>query len=457
MRLPLIAPTETRDGIENKDSAMVNVLSEQSASGNICAVRPALVLNQIVSADAKGGGLVSFNSKLLSVYGANLFVQENAYAPELIEDTSVQTITVSRDMRYIFVINLAGTGVTRWDTTDWTDSTIFSGYGAISSIACSDDGRVAYAFISTGGANALTRWSEDDGEESIASISWVTSNGLICSDDGMSVAVAYKTAIAHKLEVYPYGAAVVVVYDSLAASPDLTSASADLSTLCMRKVEHPTYSVEVYKNNTLLKSIADARYGVCSRDGTTVVGWYSTANGPFIWTEEDDVQALTMSQFYSPATSYDTVLPFFLSDNGSAVFGTAEVAGGEGAYRAFARYSDSEVYDIGHESLTYNSDVLAVSSDGRTVVVVADAFPFSSSEGKDLMVWEYGKGVIKTFRLTGDQVVRSVVSPVNKERIFCVLEDYYNTGFTAVYFDLIGTRNFAALSGDFFDFAQSVT
>lgn len=70
MRLPIQAPLTTRDGEENKDSRLTNMLVEQSEVGTMVGVRPGLY--QTATAVGNGHGLVAFNDEVISVYGAGL-------------------------------------------------------------------------------------------------------------------------------------------------------------------------------------------------------------------------------------------------------------------------------------------------------------------------------------------------------------------------------------------------
>lgn len=70
MRLPCAIGLDSRDGVENADSRMVNTLAEQDEGTTLAAVRPALKL--IYDTTGNGNGLVVFNEELISVYGATL-------------------------------------------------------------------------------------------------------------------------------------------------------------------------------------------------------------------------------------------------------------------------------------------------------------------------------------------------------------------------------------------------
>ncbi len=66
MRLPLISPLATRDGLAPKDERLTNTLRDEDK----VVVRPALTLVDTFS--GTGNGLVAFQDELLSVYGATL-------------------------------------------------------------------------------------------------------------------------------------------------------------------------------------------------------------------------------------------------------------------------------------------------------------------------------------------------------------------------------------------------
>lgn len=71
MRLPLIAPLESRDGTSNKDSRFTNMLAETNDAGVMVAVkRPGLV--SVASPTGTAQGLCEFDGELISIYNATL-------------------------------------------------------------------------------------------------------------------------------------------------------------------------------------------------------------------------------------------------------------------------------------------------------------------------------------------------------------------------------------------------
>lgn len=70
MRLPLISQLSTKDGISNKNARLTNVLKETAAQGTFAVVRPGL--DRLASTSGNGNGLVNFNESLISVYGATV-------------------------------------------------------------------------------------------------------------------------------------------------------------------------------------------------------------------------------------------------------------------------------------------------------------------------------------------------------------------------------------------------
>lgn len=71
MRLPLIPQLSTKDGVTNSNSRLTNVVKETAENGELACVRPGLrKLNKIVGS---GKGIVAFNDKVLSVYGASIY------------------------------------------------------------------------------------------------------------------------------------------------------------------------------------------------------------------------------------------------------------------------------------------------------------------------------------------------------------------------------------------------
>lgn len=71
MRLPLIAPLESRDGVSNRDARFTNMLAETNDAGVMIAVkRPGLV--NVASPTGTAQGLCEFDGELISIYNATL-------------------------------------------------------------------------------------------------------------------------------------------------------------------------------------------------------------------------------------------------------------------------------------------------------------------------------------------------------------------------------------------------
>lgn len=70
MRIPLAAELDSRDGTSNKDERLTNVLSENDEGTTLAIVRPGLAT--IATASGAGGGEVSFNGVLITVFGTAL-------------------------------------------------------------------------------------------------------------------------------------------------------------------------------------------------------------------------------------------------------------------------------------------------------------------------------------------------------------------------------------------------
>ena len=70
MRLPVVPQISTKDGVSAKNARLTNCLKETTKRGDKAVIRPGLVLNSETS--GVGGGLVSFNDELVSVYGTTL-------------------------------------------------------------------------------------------------------------------------------------------------------------------------------------------------------------------------------------------------------------------------------------------------------------------------------------------------------------------------------------------------
>jgi len=70
MRLPLIAELDSRDGTSNKDARFTNVLKETEDTGEVAAVRPALV--SLATATGNGNGSTVLDGVLVTVFGTAL-------------------------------------------------------------------------------------------------------------------------------------------------------------------------------------------------------------------------------------------------------------------------------------------------------------------------------------------------------------------------------------------------
>jgi len=70
MRIPLVSPIDSRDGSDDKDALLRNVLGEMEEGGPIAAVRPGLEV--AATSTGNGNGLVCFNGELVSIFGAEL-------------------------------------------------------------------------------------------------------------------------------------------------------------------------------------------------------------------------------------------------------------------------------------------------------------------------------------------------------------------------------------------------
>jgi len=70
MRLQLAPNIDSRDGVSNKDSRLINALGEMDDGENMAVVRPGLATLSTSSGD--GRGLCSFNDVVISIYGTTL-------------------------------------------------------------------------------------------------------------------------------------------------------------------------------------------------------------------------------------------------------------------------------------------------------------------------------------------------------------------------------------------------
>ena len=70
MKLPLVAPIDSRDGTSNKDARQYNTLVEDDAGVKLTGVRPGLTA--ISTATGNGSGAVAFNGVLITVFGTNV-------------------------------------------------------------------------------------------------------------------------------------------------------------------------------------------------------------------------------------------------------------------------------------------------------------------------------------------------------------------------------------------------
>jgi hypothetical protein len=76
MRMPLVSPIDSRDGSDDKDALLRNVLGEMEEGGPIAAVRPGLAT--IATSTGNGSGVTAFDGVLISVFGTTV-----RYSPSL--------------------------------------------------------------------------------------------------------------------------------------------------------------------------------------------------------------------------------------------------------------------------------------------------------------------------------------------------------------------------------------
>ena len=106
MRLPVVPPISTKDGLSNKNARLTNCLKEVKKGGEKAVVRPGLVLDAVAS--GVGHGLVAFNNELISVYGATLGLNTEAAAGSVVSviTSTIDSFTETQASKF--------TGGTQW-------------------------------------------------------------------------------------------------------------------------------------------------------------------------------------------------------------------------------------------------------------------------------------------------------------------------------------------------------
>ncbi len=70
MRLPITPQISTKDGVNNKNARLTNMLKESKATGDKAVIRPGLV--SAATTTGNGHGVVSFSGELVSIFGSTL-------------------------------------------------------------------------------------------------------------------------------------------------------------------------------------------------------------------------------------------------------------------------------------------------------------------------------------------------------------------------------------------------
>lgn len=146
MRLPLIPQLSTKDGVQNKNARMTNVLVDKDEQGDFAAIRPGL--RQISDTTGEGRGLVNYNDQLISVYGSTLgFLTQPEYSRTIFN----VNLPVGSTSQYIFGVTDSPTGyvgvgqinqsgtkrvfVSSSDGLTWDMTVMYDPYGAPLSIS----------------------------------------------------------------------------------------------------------------------------------------------------------------------------------------------------------------------------------------------------------------------------------------------------------------------------------
>jgi probable HAF family extracellular repeat protein len=364
MRLPLIAPLESRDGSSNKDSRMTNALAESEEGGSVAVVRPGLT--RVAQSTGNGNGLVAFNDQLIAITGSSIGWLEQSSSTIDLDWGDGSVDALSEDGSVIVGYKHSGSDsfATRWTAAGGTVFIDTGGGRDSSADAVSDDGSVVAGSIEAVGEDHAFRWTQAGGliDLGAGSISYMSSDGDVLTGTHL-VVTGFGTIIQAFRWTQAGG---IVDIGTLGKTSNPTGISSDGSVIV-------GYSALVNNNSNAFRwtqALGMLSLGTLggttssakdlSSDGSVVVGRAKTtsdaAEYAFRWTQAGGMVSLgTLGGTNSYANA--------VSSDGSVVIGLAYML--SGIYRAFRWTSATGMVDIGAGDY---SEAMSCSSDGNTIV-----------------------------------------------------------------------------------------
>jgi probable HAF family extracellular repeat protein len=359
MRLPLVAPLESRDGSSNKDSRMTNALAESEEGGTVACVRPGLT--RVAQSTGNGNGLVAFNDQLIAITGSSIgWLEQSASTIDLDWGVEGSVFALSEDGSVAVGESVDGSDnfATRWTAASGTVFIDEVG-GRDSTATCvSSDGSVVGGDFDSGGSRAF-RWTEAGG---LVDLGAGSANYM--SEDGSVITGGFTQAFVNHTfqwtqaggmvdigtlgtDIYPLGmsddGSAIVGYSYLVGG----------NTNAFRW----TQAGGIANLGTLGGTTSLAR--AVSSDGSVVVGHaylVSGAENAFRWTQAGGMVGLgTLGGTTSFAND--------VSADGSVVIGRADLL--SGVNRAFRWTSATGMVDIGAGDY---SVAKSCSADGNAIV-----------------------------------------------------------------------------------------
>ena len=483
MRLPATPLLSTKDGISNKNARLTNTLREYRPMGDMAVLRPGLSEQTALLTDEVGRGLVVFNDKLLSVYGATFLafmapvpvtsfaavepldaaIFEEAFPAE----AYITSSSIAADELGYCSTKVAGwyIGVSYNYAFTWEESLGFQqlspplvaaydwnyrGYPIVSA-----DGNYVFFVGQYGSYAKIYEWNC----ETFASTNLGPDNSIGADEDlnghtnvttvsstGHIVAGRFKplSGVSYKAFRWVRGTGFQDISDSQQSR--IESGSVDGSILVGSYFDGATELPAKWDSTNGWVSLGSlggtqGRALDCSSDGTIIVGFSKDGSGAsrlFIWTVGVGIVDLDVTETYTACWIHA------ISSDGSTVVGYINSSGN----KAF-RWDDENKFTLMTFIGQSHSTATGVSDNGQVIVGGYYAagnyrgFKWSLADG----VESFDVGVLAANHVSSDGL--------------SIMGDMEQSGYTICPFIFGGVdasphfRSIATLSGDFFDFAQS--
>lgn len=368
MRLPIVPPPESRDGTVDKDALCKNLLVEQDDS--IYAVlRPGLS-EYASTSPSNGNGLISFNDKLLSVYGASL--NEYGYAfPEVAfnEMTSIGTDFVSTYPEPTFTAIGPFAAEVGYADIVAVGSAYFTTGGTF------PDSWYPFVWTSTGGAQILSVY---DGVREVV----LDRSGVAYFTD------RNEEGDIHSIKKWTVSGGVETIANDVGTSVKTDETSLFVSgggeLLC--GYNGWTYSGGVLTVITPPESSNFIRIYDVSVSGNAYVGFYQKTGvfqKGYVWTAADGFQAIPT---LGGSENSGTNAAWLCSSDGSVVFGTTTDGGG--ATRGYVWTSSGGTVDLDAGEAYTSIALTSCSDDGSVcygIIDVTKAFKWTQAGGMEVI------------------------------------------------------------------------